>query len=411
MPNSGELKISIYKEILFFIFKLLSKTLIMTKFSFFIILLLVVACGSPEKGNIGQQRQLSFSLDTVLVDPGAEILYLRANLGNAELAADERFLYNYNPTDHALEKIDLDELKLVGKIPFEREGPQGTGSFTPFFLFREDSLLVTGSLKHAAIFNFKGEKLEEVKIQEVLDQSGILDGGNRFRINSVIPGSEIPYFGFVTDWTAKSKQLIKVDVPDGTVTELALPAFDKLEEYHVTQFSGGQVSGFLVSQIMLQTEGESIVISNNVFNELYVYLPDKDSLLLKTYESRLTPNQKTPYYPKQVESDEAMERIRATGMAEINFERLIWDKVNTRYYRFSYQADVETVEEDGWFSLSTKNVRVYLTVFDKNLEMIAESIVPQLTSIPQTYFVKDGAIWIFENMEDEMGFLQLSINL
>jgi hypothetical protein len=118
-----------------------------------------------------------------------------------------------------------------------------------------------------------------------------------------------------------------------------------------------------------------------------------------------------PYYPKQVESDEAMERIRATGMAEINFERLIWDKVNTRYYRFSYQADVETVEKDGWFSLSATNVRVYLTVFDQNQEMITEAIVPQLTTIPRTYFVKDGAIWIFENMEDELGFLRLSIDL
>ncbi len=383
----------------------------MSKFGFFIVLLLIVGCGSPEKKEIRQERQLSFSLDTVLVDPGDEILYLRASLGYAELSADGRFLYNYNPTDHALEKIDLDELKFVEKIPFEREGPQGTGSFTPFFLFGEDSLLVTGSLKHAAIFNFKGEKFEEVKIQEVLDRSGILDGGNRFRINSVIPGTDNHYLGFVTDWTAKSKQLIKVDVPDGTVTELALPAFDKLEEYHVTQFSGGQVSGFLVSQIMLQTEGESIVISNNVFNELYVYLPEKDSLMLKTYESRLTPNQKTPYYPKQVDSDEAKYRIYATGLAEINFERLIWDQVNARYYRFSYQADVETVEEDGWFSLSATNVRVYLTVFDKNLEMITESIVPQLTTIPRTYFVKDGAIWIFENMEDELGFLRLGIAL
>ncbi|WP_154859705.1 DUF4221 family protein [Cyclobacterium xiamenense] len=379
---------------------------------FFIILLLIAGCGSPENGNIGQQGQLTFSLDTVLVDPGDEILYLRANLNYAELSADGRFLYNYNPTDHSLEKIDLDELKFVEKIPFEREGPRGTGPFfTPFFLLGVDSILVAGSLKHAAIFNLEGEKLEEVKIQEVLDQSGILDGGNRFRINSVIPGSENRYFGFVTDWTAKSRQLIKVDASDGTITELALPAFDKLEEYHVTQFSGGQVSGFLVSQIMLQTEGENIVISNNVFDELYVYLPEKDSLLLKTYESRLTPNQKTPYYPKQVESDEAMERIRATGTAEINFERLLWDKVTTRYYRFSYQADVETVEKDGWFSLSATNVRVYLTVFDKNLEMITEAIVPQLTTIPQTYFVKDGAIWIFENMEDELGFLRLNIAL
>ncbi|WP_439482053.1 DUF4221 family protein [Cyclobacterium plantarum] len=351
-------------------------------------------------------------MDTVLVDPGDEILYLRASLGYAELSADGRFLYNYNPTDHALEKIDLDELKFVEKIPFEREGPRGTGPFfTPFFLLGEDSVLVAGSLKHAAIFNLEGEKLSEVTIHQVLEQSGILDGGNRFRIKSVIPGSDNHYLGFLTDWSAKFMELIKVDASHSTLTELDLLAFDKLEEYRVTQVNGSEIIGFLGSQVLLQTGGKSIVISNNVFNELYVYLPDSDSLILKTYESRLTPNQKTPYYPKQVDSDEALYRIYATSLAEIEFERLFWDKINKRYYRFSYQTDMEIVEENGHYSRSVNSSTIFLTVFDKNLEMLAESIVPELKNIPQTYFVKDGAIWIFENMEDELGFVRLSIDL
>ncbi|NHE59016.1 DUF4221 family protein [Cyclobacterium sp. GBPx2] len=161
----------------------------MYKFIFFILLLLLAGCGSPEKQEIGQERKLVFSLDTVLVDPGDEILFLRRNLGDSELSADGRFLYNYNRTDHALEKIDLDELKLVKKIPFEKEGAQGTGpSFTPFFLLGEDSVLVAGSLKHAATFNLEGEKLNEVKIQQLLDELLILEGGNRFLFKSIIPG-------------------------------------------------------------------------------------------------------------------------------------------------------------------------------------------------------------------------------
>lgn len=131
----------------------------MSKFSLIFIPYLIVACGGPQKGKLGKENPLTFSLDAVMIDPGDEILYLRANLGNSQLSADTRFLYNYNPTDHALEKIDLDELKFVEKIPFEREGPQGTGPFfTPFFLFGEDSILVAGSLKHVGIFNLKGEK-------------------------------------------------------------------------------------------------------------------------------------------------------------------------------------------------------------------------------------------------------------
>jgi len=384
----------------------------MNKFSFFIILLLLVACGSPEKGNLGHQRKLTFSVDTVLVDPGDEILFLRANLGNAELSADGRFLYNYNSTDHALEKIDLDELKLVQKISFEREGPQGTGPFfTPFFLLGGDSILVAGSLKHVGVFNMEGHKLEEVKLQQALDELAVLEGGDFFRLRSVISGNYRLFFGFKTNRIGGFVNLMKVDMSNYQLTELDLPAFDKLKEFRVAKVEGGASTGFLGSQVFLEKEDGRIVLSNNVFNELYVLHPDDDKLELKRYESKLTPNQKTPYYPKQVDNEEAMDRIWAKGLEEVEFERLIWDKLNNRYYRFSYQAEIERVADGRWTYISTISCTIYLTVFDKNLEMVAESTVPQLTSIPRTYFVKDGAIWIFENMEDEMGFLRLNIDL
>ncbi len=382
----------------------------MSKFGFFIILLLVAGCGNPEKQEIGQQRQLSFSLDTVLVDPGDEILYLRASLGYAELSADGRFLYNYNPTDHALEKIELDELKFVEKIPFEREGPQGTGFFRPFFLLGEDSLLVAGSLKQAGIFNMEGQLLEEIELQQTLDGRGNLEGKDFFRLLSIVPGKDKQFLGFKSDWKGRSKQLMKVDVPKNQLTEWDLPAFEKLTDYHVEYINGNDM-GFLVSQVFLQAEGERIVISNNVFNELYFLLPESDSLILKTYESRLTPNQKSPYIPKQVDNREVLDRILIAGMAEIEFERLVWDKKSERYYRFSHQADMEKVVENGYHSMSVKSKDIFLTVFDRDLEMLSESRVPLLSNIPETYFVKDGAIWIFENMEDELGFVRLYIDL
>ncbi|MEX2514449.1 MAG: hypothetical protein WD398_16225 [Cyclobacteriaceae bacterium] len=45
----------------------------MNKFGVFINLLLILGCGNPEKGQFGHQHQLTFFMDTVLVDPGEEI--------------------------------------------------------------------------------------------------------------------------------------------------------------------------------------------------------------------------------------------------------------------------------------------------------------------------------------------------
>jgi hypothetical protein len=51
-----------------------------------------------------------------------------------------------------------------------------------------------------------------------------------------------------------------------------------------------------------------------------------------------------------------------------------------------------------------------LTILDENLQIIGESKVPELKRAPSTHFVKDGKIWIFENIDDEMAFVRLSIN-
>ncbi|NHE58879.1 hypothetical protein [Cyclobacterium plantarum] len=54
--------------------------------------------------------------------------------------------------------------------------------------------------------------------------------------------------------------------------------------------------------------------------------------------------------------------------------------------------------------------KVYLTAFDKDLNMLGEILVPQLRKKPARHFAKDGKIWIYEKMEDEMGFVRLAIS-
>ena len=51
--------------------------------------------------------------------------------------------------------------------------------------------------------------------------------------------------------------------------------------------------------------------------------------------------------------------------------------------------------------------KVYLTVFDKDLNQIGETSIPQLIKKPAKHFAKDGKIWIYENINDEMRFVVL----
>lgn len=81
--------------------------------------------GCAEKKDIVDLSltSLNYSLDTIMIDPGNELLHLNAGLRMAALDAERDYLYNFNPSDHTIEKINLNSWKLEDKLAFEKEGP------------------------------------------------------------------------------------------------------------------------------------------------------------------------------------------------------------------------------------------------------------------------------------------------
>src|SRR5690554_7981219 len=94
----------------------------MKKLNLVFISLILFSCN--QKTSHMSSDDLIVTIDTVMVDAGGEILYLE-DLAFA-LSPDKRYLYNFNKYDHTFEKIDLEELRLVAKLPFDKEGPHAT---------------------------------------------------------------------------------------------------------------------------------------------------------------------------------------------------------------------------------------------------------------------------------------------
>ncbi|KEO72082.1 hypothetical protein EL17_19415 [Anditalea andensis] len=57
-----------------------------------------------------------------------------------------------------------------------------------------------------------------------------------------------------------------------------------------------------------------------------------------------------------------------------------------------------------------KGLKIYLTILDKDLNFLEDSPVSVLHHKPVKHCAKDGKIWMFVKVEDEMGFPKLSIN-
>jgi hypothetical protein len=134
------------------------------------------------------------------------------------------------------------------------------------------------------------------------------------------------------------------------------------------------------------------------------YDTEMDSLFFRSYDSQLTANHKLKNYQLQHESDESFDEEYNRFLQEINFLAPFWDEKNQIFYRFSYQqipTEDKINAELKW--------KVFLTALDKDLNLIGEIYVPQLTKVPAKHFSKDGKIWIFENIKDELAFQVIEI--
>lgn len=48
-------------------------------------------------------------------------------------------------------------------------------------------------------------------------------------------------------------------------------------------------------------------------------------------------------------------------------------------------------------------------MLDENFKLLGETTVPQLQQPPSYMFVKDGKIWYYVKMDDEIGFVRMAL--
>ena len=380
----------------------------MKNYLILISILFLFSCGSNTEKQT-DFSQMTFSIDTVMVDSKDEILYLNSNLMQSSLSQDLKFLYNFNKSEFSLEKISLEKLELQGKTKVEKEGPNGIGDyFSKFHPFVDDRFLVKGISGFFILDT-------AMSIIKKLDYTDFEEGSfppSEYLMDLISLASDPGiFYGFSVDWETNKYTLNKVDIEKNTNARFELPEFDKLKEYRIELVLNGNPAGGLWPSLRISNSDEKVVLSNDITNEFYVMTSKEPLPKHVKIESSLIPNRKKEYAAIKAESIERLEELAKESWGDINFSQPVWDNENRIFYRFSYfKRFVEEENEESQPNRTENNDEVYLTILDENLKIIGESKVPGLKTAPKTYFVKDGKIWIFENIDDEMAFVRLSIN-
>ncbi len=365
----------------------------------YLMLLMIISCkGNIEKTGSDYFTNLQFSVDTVIIDPGDEIIFLKHQLLNSDMGTDGRYFYNFNGDDHTLEKINLDELRLEEKFPFEKEGPNGTGpGIGVMGIVDENHVSITG-MYQSSLFSMEGEKLRTVYYENFSlaewHNGGDLLAGDRVLLD---PDSNRIY-GLIQGYEDKSMVLGILYLDEFEISRIELKSFERLSDYSFEYTISGKATVFMSQspKVGIKKFGKKVILSNEITSALMGYDTEMDSLFMKSYTSQLTANQKEKKYKKVHETPEEYGLEYAKYKQEINFMPPFWDRDGQMFLRFSY------IENES-------RTDVYLTAYDEGLNQIGETLVPQLTKKPAKHFAKNGKIWIYENLEDEMGFVRLEM--
>jgi hypothetical protein len=363
-----------------------------------------VACGSSEENNFGSAG-LTFSIDTVMVDPGEEILYLKTGLYHSVVSEDERYLLNFNSDSYRMEKIDLDELRAISFHSFEKEGPNGIGSLYRVYRMPGDEYLML-SYYGGGVFNLDGEKQQTIKFGP--DHLS----GDELKINEMLfsgalsekhPGQ---LYGAFSDFREETFFFGVVDMDQKTFKKWELPEQEYQKEYFFRMVNEKGLPRVIMGpNYFVNYVSDRIYISNSVDNSIHVYHPEEKSMDRYVIDHQLFPQRKTGKYPKSTESEEKFREVTREYHKEINYQQPVWDAANERFYRFSYQTDIQNDAEGKEKRVS----RVYLSAFDADLNLLGETEVADYRKQPGVHFVKDGQIWMFENVEDELGFVRFRV--
>lgn len=376
------------------------------KASLYLLTLLVLfSCSNSSDDNASNYSTMSFSIDTVIVDAGDDIINLSNGIWQSTMSSDNSILYNFSHETNQLEKIDLNTLALSEKIHFEKEGPNGTGSYVFTVNMDKENNLFLSNFEQTGVFNLQGEKLRGYQFRNEKFEGDSLRESEEFSSDFLVTDDNT-LLGLISSWTKNGYALGVLDYENKFLKRHELKDYERTQDYHIMLRSGNGMS-IRTQSVKIQEHKGKYLISNSIFNTLALYDHLTDSLIYISYDSQLTENSKTGKYRTEVESQEEF-RSEITRMGqEINFMVPLWDEQNGRFYRFSYKEKPKVN-----FSDETEQTKadVYLTVLDGNFKVLGESKVDILDRRPAKHFVKDGKIWIYENIDDELGFVRLSLN-
>ncbi|PZV86245.1 uncharacterized protein DUF4221 [Algoriphagus aquaeductus] len=374
----------------------------MRKLAVLFLLPLIFSCGgsSSEKAESGNiLENLTYTVDTVVVNAKGRIFDLSMGIHNSSISSDLSTFYHFDIKKFFMNEVNLNRLELTGIHPFTTEGPDGVGFNPPRIQsLGNDRVFMASTGIGAGIFSKSGKKEKSLKFN-FREIDGLTQFEEGLITNQVILSDDEKYMFSTTRNLPSNEEvfLYVIDTENKSGKNIALPALNLALESTIWLVSGN--SGTVHQEaIFTQLVDGKIYISSTVTSDVYYYNYLQDSLQLFEFPHQLVNPKKTGSVQRQYSDEKPFDLERAKLLYQTGFEKLLWDDERNQFFRFARKPIPD--EERKWY----ERADIYLFAYDKDLNLLGEKYLPELNEVPEFPFFKDGKLWSYVNVEDELGF-------
>ncbi|MGY6557887.1 MAG: DUF4221 family protein [Nitritalea sp.] len=370
----------------------------------------LLACTSEPKekaSTADQVPELSMEVDTLFIDSGEAFIFIQNTLFISSLSPDGRMLYNFDRNAHAIEHIDLEKGKLLKKVAFEKEGPDGTGAYFSRFGSSPDGNLLFWARDKKAKFSPEGKKLMDIPLPMPKTEDG---EEGEFILLQLIENPKRPeeYIALYQDvFNGGAPFLLRTDQEGQVLERIQFSELERMQEMTTKIGYEGQWMGAFGASAVISHSDEYLFIQNSGFNEAYRYDFESGNLEFFSWDGPYVGRQNPYKGPAEVEPDsEGMWNALRSYEEGISYRKLSYDPESKLYYRLSGKTIFSDEKEEYGAFKSTGNT-LYLSVFDEALKLIGES---ELTSKPASlgqFFFSKGKLWMFYTEDDELAFIRI----
>lgn len=340
-----------------------------------------------------------YKIDTLMIDSGSDIIYLKENLSYSGLAIDQKKLFNIDVEQLKLQIIDLENARLEKEVLLEREGPNGIGDWFIGFKVWDDSTFVLQGDNRFYKVDLEGNLKENIGFDHlfyVQEELAKRFGHTGFKIH------QNKIYNVITTFGTPEFNLLIYDFKEDAYQLKVIPGSENLISSTVITYLG-KSSFTYVTGYSIVDFSDGFILHNRSYPQMAFYRIDSDSIQLINPISSFYQDVPKVDKIKEVHSEKESDEFKKELEKRMSFLIPLWDEKNQRIYRWGYK-------------LSSKNTNIenpeydnYLFVMDKELNIIEEFQIPEVRMKPYRIFLVDNQIYLYHNFEDELGFIRVEL--